>query len=69
MQINQGIWANWSDNPTEVNQNKISQHRESNCLNLKKCDERTNERTYRQTDLCIELRYAQLITTSTELNF
>ena len=35
MQINQGIWANWSDNPTEVNQNKISQHRESNCLNLK----------------------------------
>ena len=57
MQINQGIWANWSDNPTEVNQNKISLHRESNCLNLKKCDERTNI----QTDLCIELRYAQLI--------
>ena len=50
MQINQGIWANWSDNPTEVNQNKISQHRESNCLNLKKCDERTNIQTDRQTD-------------------
>ena len=47
MQINQGIWANWSDNPTEVNQNKISQHRESNCLNLKKCDERTNKQTDR----------------------
>ena len=57
MQINQGIWANWPDNHTEVNQNKISQHRESNCLNLKSV---TNQRTYRQTDLCIELRYAQL---------
>ena len=59
MQINQGIWANWSDNPTEVNQNKISQHRESNCLNLKKCDERTNEHIYIQTDFCIELRYGK----------
>ena len=56
MLISQGIWAR-SDNPTEVKQNKISQHREYNCLNLKKCDERTNGRT----DLCIELRYAQLI--------
>ena len=63
MQINQGIWANWSDNPTEVKQNKISQHREYNCLNLKKCDEQMN----RQTDLCIELRYAQLINTQTSL--
>ena len=28
---------------------------------LKKCDGRTNERTNEQTNLCIELRYAQLI--------
>ena len=59
MLISQGIWAR-SDNPTEVKQNKISQHREYNCLNLKKYDERTNI----QTDLCIELRYAQLIMNS-----
>ena len=60
MLISQGIWAR-SDNPTEVKQNKISQHREYNCLNLKKCDERMNKHTYIQTNLCIELRYAQLI--------
>ena len=48
MLISQGIWAR-SDNPTEVKQNKISQHREYNCLNLKKCDERTDEHTDRQT--------------------
>ena len=48
MLISQGILAR-SDNPTEVKQNKISQHWEYNCLNLKKCDERTNERTDRQT--------------------
>ena len=60
MLISQGILAR-SDNPTEVKQNKISQHWEYNCLNLKKCDERTNELTHTQTDLCIELRSAQLI--------
>ena len=59
--INQGIWPNGSDNPTEVIQNEISQQREYNCLNLKKCDGRTDGRTNEQTDLCIELRYAQLI--------
>ena len=48
MLISQGILAR-SDNPTEVKQNKISQHWEYNCLNLKKCDERTNERTNEQT--------------------
>ena len=53
------VWAR-SDNPTEVKQNKISQHREYDCLNLKKCDERMNKQTNKQTDLCIELRYAQL---------
>ena len=58
--LNQGIWAR-SDNPNEVKQNKMSQHREYNCLNLKKCDEQMNKRTNIQTDLCIELRYAQLI--------
>ena len=58
--INQGIWPNGSDNPTEVIQNEISQQREYNCLNLKKCDERTDRQTDRQTNLCIELRYAQL---------
>ena len=31
---------------------------------LKKCDERTNVRTNEQTDLYIELRYAQLINTN-----
>ena len=34
-----------SDNTTEVKQNTISQQRDYNCLNLKKCDERTNGRT------------------------
>ena len=29
-------------------------------MNLKKCDGRTNIQTNKQTDLCIELRYAQL---------
>ena len=61
MLISQGILAR-SDNPTEVKQNKISQHWEYNCLNLKKCDEQTDKQTNRQTDLCIELRYAQLKT-------
>ena len=44
---------------------------------LKKCDGRTNERkdeqtngrTNKQTDLCIELRYAQLITQGQEKQF
>ena len=35
MQSNQGIWANGSD----------KQQREYYCLNLKKCDERTDEET------------------------
>ena len=63
MLISQGIWAR-SDNPTEVKQNKISQHREYNCLNLKQSDERTIKQTHTHTDLCIELRYAQLKITS-----
>ena len=49
--------ANGSDVSIELNYIRTCQQREYNCLNLKKCDERTN----RQTDLCIELRYAQLI--------
>ena len=53
-QINQGICANRSDNSFEL----VCQQKEYSCLNLKKCDEQTN----RQTNLCIELRYAQLIT-------
>ena len=35
---------------------------------LKKCDGRTNGRTDEQTDLCIELRYAQLKRYKTPLN-
>ena len=35
---------------------------------LKKCDRQTDERTNGQTDLCIELRYAQLITSPESYN-
>ena len=52
--------ANGSDDAIELNWIKICQQIEDKWLNLKKCDEQTNGRTNEQTDLCIELRYAQL---------
>ena len=53
--LNQGIWANWSDNPNELKQSEICRQREYNCLNLKKCDEWMNRPANRNTYVLVAL--------------